>query len=465
MVPCPERVAVNMFRSQTPPEALPIDGIRPVRVRFRYRNQGSPGAYLRVRICINDCGGGGSVYYKLADDSWPDLDLSEDHLDWTEADFLVNVTNANFEEITKVKLWFDGQFTKKIRGFFDLDSIELTDETTGDLLMDGARMAFESNLWTKNISGGFAATVIDRMGGIGFWGSSSHHLTMGYGYSPQKTASGVFAGHTLGDALFMTSAQSGIAYGDPLYRGYGVKLRTLNGDSLGVPNKHAIFPNTPEGSNALILDALQGVSALDSVRWYLDYCKGDKVGECAGQWTRALDGVGAVHGYAVPFEELVELLPNGESLVLKLYIYRPDRPEDSLTSYAFLSVYAENWVQPEGCEYDLDGDGDVDGQDTGLISPHAVCTQEELAFDLNGDDWVGVDDLLIIVEAGDEPNYDFTGDGVTNMDDWNLLTEKYCGAPKAPANADVNGDGVLDSQDEEIVGSYSGTKGCNIPGS
>lgn len=465
IMPCPERVAVNMFRSQSQPDALPIDGARPVRLRFQYRNQGSPGAYLRLRVCINDCGGGGSVYYRMADDSWPDLDLSEDHLEWTEADYLIHVTDEAFSEITKVKLWFDGQFNKKIRGFFDLDSIELIDEITGEPLMTGDLMAFESDDWRANISGGFAATAIDRMGGIGFWGSSSHHHTGGYGYSPQKTASAVFAGHTLGDALFMTSAMSGIAYGDPLYRAFGAKIRTLNGDLLGIPGKHVFFPNTPEGSDSLVLDVLQGISAVESVRWQLDYCKGDTVAGCSGQWTRALDGVGAVHGYQLSFEKLVELLPNGEPLVLKLYLYRPDRPEDSLASYAFTSVYTENWVQPEGCQYDLDGDGDVDFADLGLIIPHGVCTQEELAFDLNGDDWVGVDDLLILVEAGDDPNYDFTGDGVTNMDDWNLLTEKYCGAPKAPANADVNGDGVLDSQDEEIVGSYSGTKGCNIPGS
>jgi hypothetical protein len=341
------------------------------------------------------------------------------------------------------------------------------DVDTGAVFIGGDIGNFESDTWQKNVPGGSAATVIDRMGGIAYWGSSSHHLTMGYGYSPRKSAARIFAGHTLGDALFMGTAMSGIAYGDPLYRAYGTSIRTLNHDKIRSKNQHAIFPNTPEGSDALWLDVLQGTSALDSVRWSLDSCKGDDVIACDGAWSRQLDGVGAIDGSHLSFDKMVELLPTGEPVVLKLHIWRPDRPEDHLTSYAFVSVYEEDWVVPEGCQYDINDDGKVNGVDTNLVEPHAVCTTEELAFDLNNDGWVGVDDLAIIIDVGfvDDPIYDFTGDGKTDLDDWNELTYNYCGAPKPPAGADANDDGAIDALDLALIESYSGVEGCHIPGS
>ncbi len=380
----------------------------------------------------------------------------------------MRVDQSAFDQITKLRLWFNGMFSHEARGFFDMDQVEVIDVETGEHLLEGdyGAMGFSDLRYQTNYAGGSAATVIDRMGGIAYWGSSSHFSDLGYAFPVTNIAGKVFRGHTLGQALFHSSARSGIAYGDPLYRAYAARLYTANREAIVPPSVLQLYANNEAGSAAVLLDVLQGTANLDTVRWELDTCLAPDVLSCAG-WEPWLVGVGAARAHPVTYEALLARLPEAEAALLRLRVYPVDRPEDHLSAYAGVMVHAEPYVIPAGCEADLNLDGAVNALDLALLTPFIPCSDAALTADFDGDGWVGEPDLWVIFdawEAGAAPDgFDLDGDGDLDLVDIALVADLYCGNPSADDALDFNGDGAVDGADLTVMDDAQGVTGCGGP--
>ncbi len=98
-----------------------------------------------------------------------------------------------------------------------------------------------------------------------------------------------------------------------------------------------------------------------------------------------------------------------------------------------------------------------------MISGNALPPAPQLAAqfvfgDVNGDGVVDVDDLNVVInimvkKAADIPEADVNGDGVTDIDDLNIIiniiVKKY--NPDPLLVGDVNGDGVVDIDDLNVI--------------
>src|SRR3989338_11633748 len=135
-------------------------------------------------------------------------------------------------------------------------------------------------------AGDWPANVIDRLGGIASWGSTSHHLIGGgaFGYSV-KFAGAFYAGKSLGESLSYSESYPGAAiiYGDPLYRPSGAKIYLSEGSGPTYYNPY-IFPTVTDGytftsdpyssSSKLRINAFHGHANLDITNWKLSVCAG-----------------------------------------------------------------------------------------------------------------------------------------------------------------------------------------------
>ena len=322
--------------------------------------------------------------------------------------------------------------------------------------------------WVKdkaNLLGESASDVIDRMNGIAYWGSSSHHLTGGWAWNPTTAvARNLFGGRTLGESLVRSSAKSGIFYGDPLYRGYAVKITNPDNDSMSVPLLHTLYADDPPEVSDLVLNTLHGTAHVHDAHWDLAQCALDSLEACDGQWTTVLKGVGAVRGYRVSVGTLWDALGETTSF-LRLRVNRPEDLEGHISSYAKVRVMEPGWTSPMGCVADFTGDGLVTELDVQTLMPLRVCDAEKLKVDYTGDNKVDLNDAAVLGEAipSGDLAYDINGDGVLDENDVLSLLTLVCGAKwkgEGESPFDLNGDGIVDDLDMEIVEQYVGIDDC-----
>jgi hypothetical protein len=340
-IDCREHLAVNLQKTQTLQESLLVGEGRPLRIRFWYRNQGVTGTFLDLRLCLNQCDNEGTVDLRDAEGVLPALDLSDDHLEWTEAVFTVIATPEQAATIDAFKLWFDGRLHKLIRGFVDLDVVSVEDVTTGALLSSSSGWSFERVNRSSNTAGGFASDAIDRMGGIAVWGSSSHHLTGGWAWEELWNVAGaLFQGRTLGESLVMDSAKSGIIYGDPLYRPFGVQIRNPQGENMVPPFSKLVISPEQASTQDLTISVLHGTDYIDTVSWSLSRCAYEDPAHCnEGDWAEMFTGVGAVREHAMPIVEL-GMIEENTGWTLRLRAWQPDDPQNHISAYGRYEIFS-----------------------------------------------------------------------------------------------------------------------------
>ena len=104
------------------------------------------------------------------------------------------------------------------------------------------------------------------------------------------------------------------------------------------------------------------------------------------------------------------------------------------------------------------------------LPPSPQLAAQFVFGDVNGDGVVDVDDLNVVInimvkKAADIPEADVNGDGVTDIDDLNIIiniiVKKY--NPDPLLVGDVNGDGVVDIDDLNIIINIMLKKAANIP--
>lgn len=99
-------------------------------------------------------------------------------------------------------------------------------------------------------AGDFAANFLSRLGGIAFWGSSSHHESAGHSFAGNATRSLAFLmrGLPLGDAVWLGETRnSGLLYGDPLYSPTAIRFFGLSDPNSRLTSDTTLWANSIYG--------------------------------------------------------------------------------------------------------------------------------------------------------------------------------------------------------------------------
>ena len=467
VVSCPERVAVGLRRSETLSSPLSVIGERIIRLRIRYRNQGHPGASLQVQLYVNK----DNVALKDSEGAVPSLALDEGHDTWQSAEWDVVVSEDTYPEIDHLSLQLNGNLSRKIHGFIDLDAVECLDLETGAALMQKEPLSFAWVRDRANLLGESAADVIDRMNGIAYWGSSSHHLTGGWSFYSYDVARLIFSARTLGEATAYSGAKAGLVYGDPLYRGYGVSLYSNDGNNLDLSMPRALWSNTPE-DKLPYMSVLNGTDHALELPWRIDYCLDDDKVTCSQNqgWTTLMSGQGAVKSLPLDLERVYQAVGD-TPVVIRLRTWRPGDDTQHLSAYGYIQVMGMAYMPPAECIYDLDENGSVSASDTNLARPYRTCTAEALIYDVTGDGVVNHDDWVYALSNPDDIDlelYDTNNDGVFDINDLDSIVATFslllCGETledgSFPEAYDVNQDGELNDEDIALIENAEGTTGC-----
>ncbi len=206
---------------------------------------------------------------------------------WTQYTPLTSVAppavGLTFEDLM---LDLNGYVTAGSVGF---DEISVKDLTTGtELVTNGS---FDQG-HEQTAKGDYAANFLDRLGGTAFWGSLSHHESLGHSFDSTSLGSLVYflRGLPLGDAVWLGDQHvSGILYGDPLYSPIAVKLNHLTTDS----------DNRIGSSPTLSGSAVNGRDLSKvSTSYAIDYCPGWDFYICDQQQSWKSTGLSGTGGQA-----------------------------------------------------------------------------------------------------------------------------------------------------------------------
>jgi hypothetical protein len=467
-VPCPERVAVNINRKLTLTTPIDLTNDAAFTIRVRYRNQGSPNAKLRLQLFANNLN---NMAAKQADGSNADIDLSESHATWQTAEFEVFIAADAADEITKLRFYLNGNHWMKIRGWIDLDAVEVLDPITGTEFMPGDAQSFAQVKDITNAKGESAADVIDRMNGIAYWGSSSHHLTGGWSFYSNLVAQMLFSGRTLGEATSYSGAKAGIVYGDPLYRGFGVKMYRTSYNNLLTNNPLVIWQDTPVDHRTLYLNTLHGTANNHDLQWELAACTSEILFDCQdSDWNPLVRGHGAVRDHVIDLASLAET--TGDLPVfLRIRAWPAGDPQNHLSDYGHVQLKNSGYIDDPKCIYDFNGDGVVNINDYYFAVGFSTCTEEDLKADFTGDGKVNQKDVTYWNFPPDDVGkntLDVNGDGIVDSDDLNIVKSSQCGKADKQGNInldfDFDGDGDVDDDDMAKVLDAMGTSGCPCTG-
>lgn len=326
---CEERV-VTAFGLRVPIDPpLPfVSGRRSFTVRMRYRNAASPGGAL-VGWGVFD--GVGTQQWEVG---WTLIDAA--HPSWTLHEFPVVADQSRLPGVTQLEhmyIYVIVSPDKPALGYLDLDGIEVVDDSTGRALLRPSLGSFAETSHEENVPGDFAANVIDRMGGIGAWGSSSHFITGGWAFrAADRFAPMLFSGRTVGEALLAAERpQSGLVYADPLYRPVAIRLSAHDGASVvSVPRL-----DTLGDERFLHATAMLGRDHAPSVAWTVASCEDGSIETCEreSRFTVVREGVGAIEDLAIDWTELVALSDSTPVAVFRLTVLRPGIPDEPFSSY------------------------------------------------------------------------------------------------------------------------------------
>lgn len=152
---------------------------------------------------------------------------------WQTLEIPASVTGTG--TITHVHFILWSGFADRLEHRFDLDDVAFLDPAGNDVITPGIG-TFDAPYVNNLTEGDWAANMIDRLGGIAWWGSSSHYEANGsvFGLSNLHMQT-FYAGRSLGESLYTTGygnkqLASGLIYGDPAYSPAAVRLHLGEGD-------------------------------------------------------------------------------------------------------------------------------------------------------------------------------------------------------------------------------------------
>jgi hypothetical protein len=303
------------------------------------------------------------------------IKIESDKTSWETVEVNISAINPNVPQqeidVNRILIYLKSPIrTHNIIDWIEIDGIEFIDQDSNQNLLVNEVGSFNATQDRTHL-GDYAANVIDRLGGIGWWGSSSHVGTAGGAHSDYENILGAFyAGRTLGESLVYSGPKgmSGIIYADPLYRPTGVKIyleeeriitydnnygwyNYMEKNSINYEQRPYQFRETDEtGTNPVYINAFNGQS-LEKTRWglsvcynHLETCNSNKL------WVELENGTNGVFKHAIN-TKLIDLITTpsiNQSMILKLMLWNSEDKNNSLTNYGFF-------------EYDPCVDNDNDG--------------------------------------------------------------------------------------------------------
>jgi hypothetical protein len=329
--PCPERIAVNLTAPQVLVVPLPLAAPREFLLRFRIRNDTSPGASLGVSLRFYD---GTTSVSKSAS-----VSLAQASPDWTTVERSFTVAPGELSQVRQINAGLSAGLVDGLLCCLDLDGVEIVDVETGESVLDVEVGSFSSQRHDRTHPGDWAATAIDRLGAIAWWGSSSHHLSGGWSFSKNERFYGAFfMGRTLGESLALTTGEAGIVYGDPLYRPVAVRIHLPGQSGYGASPGLAVHPGNVASAGTVLLNVLHGTANVNLTRWELASCPVLDPVQCADAslWTSRASGTGAVAEHPVSWTGFID--PGvAQDLLLRLRVWNPGEEGDELFNHAYLS--------------------------------------------------------------------------------------------------------------------------------
>ncbi len=372
IVGCEEMIGVNLRQYVNPSPSIYINGNHNFTIRFRHRNPENENARIVLHLWVYfDSAPYLSTTYKY-------IDLNAEAMDWTteEANFTIN--NRDSESINRVLVDVYSSLDRPLKRWLDLDGFEFIDSETGENLLDLQQASFNATYIGYTQAGDYASNAIDRLGGIGWWGSSSHFLTGGYAFSRTRHfIGGFYSGRSLGESLLYVSSNgmSGIIYGDPAYRPSGVKIYVNNGvNNLNDDNTGYIFLKKDINSK-LYINAFHGQDNLNDTHWALYFCDSEDMSYCDVNWEHLVNDTKSAYGLLLyeSLEDFVVDVNKEQNFTMKLRVWNPSEPENDLTNYAYFKyrLDIDNDDLPDFWEYEhfnspfnisstKEGDPDVD---------------------------------------------------------------------------------------------------------
>ena len=472
--PCEEIIGVNLRKAKYFTPYTTIHGSKNYTLIFRYRNEASPGSGIYFRCRVRFVGNkSDTTIYPPWSQRW--IDLSEEHNQWTTREINVSIDYDNYN-LTRVYFDIYTTLSKAPHHGVDLDGFEIIDRDTGKNICNTDICSFNAPYIGYTNPGDYASNAIDRLGGIAWWGSSSHHLTGGFAFSRSNKFAGAFySGRTLGESLAYTGylAVSGIIYGDPLYRPSGVKIYIHNTEMLGEKDtiRDRYTFNQIDGGDPLYINAFHGHSNFATTKWQLSVCYEKNLTLCGpDNWTEFESGTGGVYDYRIstPLMDIVRDKGKDEYFIIRLRVWNEGDERNDLKNYAYF-----NYVYMSPSCHDNDGDGYYSGgeycriedcdDNNGEVHPYTRELCNKIDDDCDG----RVDEDCRCGGA------DFNKDGVVNESDKNMFFQYYfrddcfkpdvpcCVESDNPCRGDFDFDGDVDFKDYfTFVRNYYGRVDC-----
>jgi uncharacterized protein (TIGR03790 family) len=404
---CHERLAIRLKRMNSLSTPLSTSESHRFRLQLRYRNSGRLTENMNpsLRLTLKLWGPGGQWHQPEKT-----LPLSEANDEWTHAEFLFETNPAQTPNhlqagIDRVEIYIRARHDNQMEGYFDLDALELDliDENSEPIeqILSREFGGFSSPISQSLPHGEWPATVIERMGGIGYWGSANHNHTCGHAFLNSGTSMRYFfAGRSLGESLMKHDimAASGFVFADPLYRPSAAFLYLDKINKVGLTPQNPIQIDPNADSRLVIpikVNAFHGTARLAETKFEIRLCHHFDE-SCVGDIIFSHQG--AVYGKDLPIKIEDLLIPDATStpIQLQLKVWNPNEPDQALYSKIFFLgqpiepvTYANN--------PDLNSDGVVDAAD--LVIFYSLLYSGDLSADFNGDGIVDMADFTILLAS------------------------------------------------------------------
>jgi hypothetical protein len=328
VVACPERIAVDLSHRVTLAPPTAVSGSRFYVVRLRHRNAASPGGVLNASLTFE---GGAAPVTKTAA-----LALDAESSAWSTAQLFFSITQGEVASVTAITLALAADLDAGLNGFLDLDAIEVVDLNSAASHLPVAVGSFDPAAQDRTHGGDWAANAIDRLGAVAWWGSSSHHVSSGWGFSDEGRFYGsFFMGRTLGESLLlMAGGESGIVYGDPLYRPVAVRIHIPGQGGYGKTPGRTVGP-ADTALHLVRLEVLHGTDTPNQTQWAVESCPVLDVALCEGQWVARANGVGATSNFPIAWTTYLSNPSVAQDLLLRLRVWNPGQEAKELRNHAY----------------------------------------------------------------------------------------------------------------------------------